>query len=295
MSRIRAVIFTALFLFSNVHAALAQDVTLISPDGKVEISGVLLGFDGEYYRLDTIYGELTVDGSSVRCEGPGCPNLEDYIAELTLSGEASVGRVLLPALIETFAQSAGLKLTHEDTAPTERVFIFSNLETKKVVGVFAVRSTNTDDGFADLLADQADIVMSQRVVRANEAKLAQEAGLGDLNASGRSRVLALDAFVPVVAADNPLSSITTGMLSRVVSGKITNWAELGGPDAPINVHLLDEKSGLGQAATDQLLSPVGAGVTGGAVLHPNNRLLVQAVARDPFGLGLASNSGTRAS
>jgi phosphate transport system substrate-binding protein len=293
MSWVRAVIFAALFIFSTVPSAQAQDVTLISPDGKVEISGVLLGFDGEYYRLDTIYGELTVDGSSVRCEGPGCPNLEDYVANLTLSGEASVGRVLLPALIETFAQSAGLKLTHEDTAPTERVFIFANRDTEKVVGVFAVRSTNTDDGFADLLADQADIVMAQREIRSNEAKLAQEAGLGDLNAQGRSRVLALDAFVPIVATDNPLASITMGMLSRVVAGKITNWAELGGPDAPINVHMLDEKSGLGQAAVDQLLTPVGANVDAGAERHPNNLTLVQAVARDPFGLGLASNSGTR--
>jgi phosphate transport system substrate-binding protein len=292
MSRVRAVIFTALFVFLGVPAAWAQDVTLISPDGKVEISGVLLGFDGEYYRLDTIYGELTVDGSSVRCEGPGCPNLEDYIAELTLSGEATVGRVLLPALIESFAQRSGLKLTHEDTAPTERVYIFTDRESDKVIGVFAVRSTSTDDGFAELLADDADIVMSQREVRANEARLAQEAGLGNLNAAGRSRVLALDAFVPVVAPDNPLGSITTGMLSRVIAGKITNWQELGGPDAPINVHMLDQKSGLGQAATDRLLAPVGAGVAAGAQRHPNNRALVMAVARDPFGLGLASNSGT---
>lgn len=292
MNGVRAVIFTALFVFLGLPAAWAQDVTLISPDGKVEISGALRGFDGEYYRLDTIYGELTVDGSSVRCEGPGCPNLEDYIAELTLSGEASVGRVLLPALIETFAQSSGLKLTHEDTAPTERVYIFADPESDKVLGVFAVRSTNTDDGFADLLADQADIVMSQREVRVNEAKLAQEAGLGDLNAAGRSRVLALDAFVPVVATDNPLGSITTTMLSRVISGKITNWQELGGPDAPINVHMLDDKSGLGQAATDRLLTPVGAGIVGNAARHPNNLSLVQAIAQDPFGLGLASNSGT---
>jgi phosphate transport system substrate-binding protein len=293
MSWVRAVVFTALFVFIAAPVAKAQDVTLISPDGKVEISGVLLGFDGEYYRLDTIYGELTVDGSSVRCEGPGCPNLEDYIAELTLSGEASVGRVLLPALIETFAQSARLKLTYEDTSPTERVFIFATRETEKVGGVFAVRSTHTDDGFAELLADQADIVMSQREVRRNEAKLAQEAGLGNLNAPGRSRVLALDAFVPIVATDNPLTSITTGMLSRVVAGKITNWQELGGPDAPINVHMLDEKSGLGQAAVDQLLAPVGAKVSAQAKRHPNNLTLTRAVSRDPFGLGLASNSGTR--
>ena len=57
-------------------------MTLTSRDGDVEITGDLLGFDGEFYRVDTIYGELTVDGSGVLCEGPGCPNLSAYVAEV---------------------------------------------------------------------------------------------------------------------------------------------------------------------------------------------------------------------
>ena len=67
----RAAVFAALFLFTAA-SAIAQDVTLTSRDGKVEISGTLLGFDGEFYRLQSEYGELTVDGSGVSCEGPGC-------------------------------------------------------------------------------------------------------------------------------------------------------------------------------------------------------------------------------
>ena len=95
----RAAVFAALFLLALPRIAAAQDVTLMSRDGSVEISGTLLGFDGEYYRVDTIYGELTVDGSGVNCDGPGCPSLTDYVAELQFSGAGSMGRVLLPALI----------------------------------------------------------------------------------------------------------------------------------------------------------------------------------------------------
>lgn len=292
MRCIRAVVFAALFLFGILPAAQAQDVTLISPDGKVEISGILLGFDGEYYRLETIYGELTVDGSSVRCEGPGCPNLEDFIAEMVLSGEASVGSVLLPALIESFAQRSGLKLSQEAMTPAERIYIFSNQTSDKVVGVFTVRSTNTDAGFADLLAGQADIVLAQREVRPQEIEAAAAAGLGDLTAPGRSRVLALDAFVPVVAADNPLASITTTDLAAIFSGKVSNWQDLGGPDAPINVYMMTEGSGLGQAGIDQLLKPINAQPTATARRYHTNKDLVQAVRSDPFGIGLASNSGT---
>ena len=99
----RAAVLAALFLF-GASSLLAQDVTLSSRDGKIELSGTLLGFDGEFYRLSTEYGELTVDGSGVSCEGPGCPNLQDFVAEIQLSGSASMGAVLMPALIDAFAQ-----------------------------------------------------------------------------------------------------------------------------------------------------------------------------------------------
>jgi phosphate transport system substrate-binding protein len=76
----------AAFLVWLITAPLAaQDVTLTSPDGSVEVSGTLLGFDGEFYRVDTVYGELTVDGSGVNCEGPACPDLQNYVAELSVS------------------------------------------------------------------------------------------------------------------------------------------------------------------------------------------------------------------
>ncbi|MEM7519579.1 MAG: cell envelope biogenesis protein OmpA, partial [Pseudomonadota bacterium] len=88
----RAAVFAALFLLSG-GIAVAQDVTLTSRDGAVEISGTLLGFDGEFYRVDTEYGELTVDGSGVSCIGPGCPNLQDYVAEIQMSGSATMGAV----------------------------------------------------------------------------------------------------------------------------------------------------------------------------------------------------------
>ncbi|THD76899.1 cell envelope biogenesis protein OmpA [Thalassobius vesicularis] len=293
MQPARAVIFAALFLLGFSTVARAQDVTLVSPDGKVEISGNLLGFDGEYYRVDTVYGELTVDGSGVNCEGPACPNLEDYVAELGISGEASVGNVLLPALIEAFAQRAGLTLKRQTVSDTMTAFNLTDRATGKLLGIFTVRATNTEEGFADLLANEADIVMSMREVRENETSLAKEAGLGDLTGIGRSRVLALDAFVPIVAPGNPLASITTAQLSKVFAGRITNWSELGGPDAPITVHMRDGQSGMRQAAVDRLLAPIGAVPVAGAKSHRTNRDLAEAVAADPFGIGLAGESETR--
>ena len=54
----------------------------------------------------------------------------------------------------------------------------------------------------------------------------------------RVRVLALDALVPIVSPDNPVTAISMTDLARAFSGEIDNWAALGGPDAPIALHLL---------------------------------------------------------
>ncbi|SDN81270.1 phosphate transport system substrate-binding protein [Lutimaribacter pacificus] len=285
---LRAALCAALFLVWGAVGAVAQDVTLTSRDGSVEITGTLLGFDGEFYRVDTVYGELTVDGSGVLCEGPGCPNLTAFVAELRMSGAETMGAVLMPALVEAFAQRSGLFATRQEDEPARITYLLRDKAQGQLVGRFHIHATNTDEGFADLLVNEADIVMSLREVRPAEVARAQEAGMGDLRGRGRVRVLALDALVPVVAPDNPVGTITTPDLARVFSGQIDNWQALGGPDAPITLHLRDARSGLGQAVVDRLLRPIGADLAEGAVRHTTNAALAEAVTRDPFGLGLAS-------
>src|SRR6056297_149834 len=108
MRHFRAAAVAALFMLTSVLPVWADDVVLRSRDGAIEVSGTLLGFDGDFYRVQTQYGELTVDGSGVICEGPGCPSLTNFVAELSISGSSTMGQVLLPALIEGFALQNGL-------------------------------------------------------------------------------------------------------------------------------------------------------------------------------------------
>ncbi len=290
MAILRAAIFAALSVCCTGLAVSAQDVTLTSRDGDVEISGNLSGFDGEFYRVDTIYGELTVDGSGVLCEGPGCPNLNAYVAEITMSGAPTIGRVLMPALIEAFALRQGLELSRENTSDTGTTYTLSDAGEGQPRGRFHVRLTNTDEGFADLLTGEAEMVMSLREVTRNEAIRGREAGLGDLRDARRSRVLALDALVPLVSAGNPVTTITTPQLAKILSGEIIDWVELGGADAPIAVHLHDPDTGLGQATERQMLSGGAGGFVPDAIRHPDGEALAQAVAQDPFALGIGSRS-----
>jgi len=290
MTTLRAAILAALCLLVIPVTVAAQDVTLRSHDGNVEISGNLLGFDGEFYRVDTVYGELTVDGSGVACEGPGCPNLEAYVARLVFSGAPTIARVLMPALLEAFAIRGDYDLRRVTDTPTELRFDLHTGQDSTLIGQFTFRLTNTDEAFADLLANEADIAMTLREIRQDELQHAREAGLGNLTAPAQGRVLALDALVPVVAPSNPTQGISLRQLSLALAGDIVNWADLGGPDAPIDIHLWSARTGIGQASVDQVLVPAGRHLRERVKRHPNGAAFARAVTNDPFALGLTTRS-----
>ncbi|MCW8842993.1 MAG: substrate-binding domain-containing protein, partial [Rhodobacteraceae bacterium] len=292
MSKWCAAGVAALFLFFQGLPAFAQDITLTSRDGAVEITGTLLGFDGEFYRVDTIYGELTVDGTGVLCEGPACPSLLHYVADISISGAFSMAEVLMPALIEAFSLRHGYTVTRE--AHEERRYTYQLVDGKtgSKLARFHVHATNSDEGFADLLADEADIAMSLREIRPDEAKRGYDAGLGDMTDTNRSRVLALDGLVAVVSPGNPVRALSPLQLSQVFAGQIDNWAEFGGPDAPIALHLLDAETGLAQAVVDQLMVPAERDLADDTVRHRRNSSLISAVIGDPFAIGIAPFSET---
>ena len=82
--------------------AVAQDVTLVAREGGIVLTGTLRGYDGEFYRIDTAYGPLTVDGQGVICEGPACPDLIAPRAVMRVVG-ASDAAPLLPMIAWTWA------------------------------------------------------------------------------------------------------------------------------------------------------------------------------------------------
>lgn len=277
---------------STLGAATAQDVTLTSRDGSVNIAGTLQSYDGEFYRLDTVYGPLTVDGQGVICTGEGCPDLEAFVAEFSLSGAAAMGRVLMPALIDAFARQRGLRLLREVLDESRSLFVLSDPLSGIDQARITLRLSSSDEGFADLAADEADLALSLREIGAEELSVAALAGLGDLAGPRRSMVLALDALVPVVAAANPVQSLTPQTLAQVFAGEITDWSELGGEAGPIRLHGRDVGSALSQLFAARVLEPFGKVLAGTARLHGDDADLVDAVAEDPGAIGITSWSET---
>ncbi len=243
--------------------AWSQDVTLTSLDGTLEISGEFRSFDGEFYRISSRFGLLTVDAQGVLCDGPACPDLTGYVAEVRLVGEAEAGARYLPGLIGGFAGQKGLALS---VAPEDggMVFTLSRGQDELAVARFVLR--HMDDSAVDraLREGNADFGLSPMPVADHVAM-----GLGS------------EALVAVVSPENPVRTISSGDLARVLAGEVANWAVLGGPDLPLVLHGLAPASGFVRAVEAGIGQPVVANR-----LHPDGAALDAAIARDPWGIAL---------
>jgi len=93
-------------------------------------------------------------------------------------------------------------------------------------------------GIAALINKTTDICQASRSIKASEIEQARNNGVNVVE----TRV-AIDALSVVVNPANPVESLTIKQLSDIYSGKITNWRELGGNDAPIVVLSRDTNSG----------------------------------------------------
>jgi phosphate transport system substrate-binding protein len=251
------------------HPLQAQDITLTSRDGSLSVDGTLLGYDGEFYRMDSAYGTLTIDGESVICEGPACPDLTAPFAEIRLIGAPEPGLRLMLPLWREFARINGYVLGNE---------------------------TGPEGGFALNLSDPVKAKPVGRIVfapaKAPEARAALAGGAAELAVAFRAdadtaeRVAGLDALVPIIARDNPLPRISTSDLAKALTGQVTNWADLGGPDMPIVIHGIDPATSLGEALEARLGNPVAA-----EIWHSDPASLAEAVGGDPYALAITGLSG----
>ncbi len=285
--RIGAAIGAALSFLTSVAGA--QDIELRSLDGTVELEGNLISYDGAYYRIDTIYGALTVSAEGVSCAGPGCPDLATFVAEARIAGAATVTDGLLPALLEAFADSRNMEISVDAEGST------ATYELRRADGSPAARffleAGTTDAGLLALLNEEADIALALREPNGAELRAAESTSPDDPPLNDRVRVLALDALVPVVSRENPLDTLTLPQIAQLFSGEITNWEALGGPDAPIALHMLESGLGLAQSFSARVLLPLEAALNASVVRHGSSQALAEAVSRDAYAVGIAARSG----
>lgn len=100
--------------------------------------------------------------------------------------------------------------------------------------------TGSSDGIKAAQSGTTEIGMSSRELKAEE-----KTGL-------TSVMIAVDAIAIVVNPENSVDNLTSQQLTDIYTGKITNWSEVGGKDAPISVVARESGSGT-RGAFEELL------------------------------------------
>lgn len=147
--------------------------------------------------------------------------------------------------------------------------------------LIAVTGGGSGTGIASLINGTVDIANVSRQIKPEEIAAAEANGV-----EPTEFVVAIDALAVAVHPSNRVSELTIAQLSDIFTGRITNWQELGGHDAPIvllsretnsgtHVYFLEEvvRRGEGDSteifASQTLLMPSSVGITSELRRNPN--------------------------
>ncbi len=122
-------------------------------------------------------------------------------------------------------------------------------------------------------------------------------GTADIGASSRElkpeekpglveTVIAKDAIAVIVHPANPVAGLTLAQVQKIFAGEITNWKEVGGRDAAINVYTREEGSGTRGAFEELVMKK--AKITPKAGVANSTGAIRTAVSGDPNGIGYVS-------
>lgn len=153
----------------------------------------------------------------------------------------------------------------------------------------AVTGGGTGTGIAAMINGNVDLANASRAMKDTEIADAKKNGIEPLE-----HVVAIDALAVIVHPDNPVSQLTIDQLADIYTGRVTNWKEVGGKDAPIvllsretnsgtHVYFLEQVVRKGKKdnkdifAPQTLLMPSSVGITSELRRNPN------AIGYDGFG------------
>ncbi len=99
-------------------------------------------------------------------------------------------------------------------------------------------------------------------------------------------VLAMDGIAVIVNPAQAVTGLTMEQVRQIYAGEITNWSQVGGMDAGINVFAREEGSGTRDAFEEIVMGDSLIAV--GALLQPSNGAIKTAVVGDPNAIGFVS-------
>jgi len=243
------------------------EVSLFSSDGAINITGKLTDYADNHYVLENaVAGSFTLSADVVECSGSGCPSgmrfanqsalntesatantvradttpvaetesVDPANARISFAGSDTVGIGLLPFLLEDYADSLDASAQTDILSETETFVRYVGPADQELSSIY-VNATGSGDA-ADALETKAAIFgMTSRPLDNEEARRLIAAGSSDLRNSENETVIAVDSLAVITHPSNSVKALSLAEIGAIYLGKIDNWSQVGGANAPITV------------------------------------------------------------
>ena len=142
-----------------------------------------------------------------------------------------------------------------------------------------VTGGGTGTGFAALQNQTTDLCNASRKIKSKEVETC-------LKAFGKRPTeyqVCLDGLAVYVHDSSPIKELTIQQVQDMFTGKVKNWKEVGGPDAPVTLYSRENSSGTYEFFKEHVLG--GKDFAASAQTMPGTASVLQAVAKDKLGIG----------
>lgn len=165
--------------------------------------------------------------------------------------------------------------------PTRRIILDLEYDGPDSVAerLYGLYHNGTHGSYMNLIDSKADLILVARQPSADEELAANRA-----NIELEVFPIALDAFVFLAHAENPVEDLSLDQIRSIYTGEITEWHEVGGLDEPIHTYQRNENSG-----SQELMRNL---VMGGEAMIESPEMILEtmmgpisAISQDPLGLG----------
>jgi phosphate transport system substrate-binding protein len=202
---------------------------------------------------------------------------------LHIQGSNTIGAQLMPELVRAWLVSKAYTSITLDRQSEQ-----SRLQARGSDGndiLVEIQAQGSSTAFQGLKQGQAELGMASRRIKAQEIE--QLAPLGAMTSLANEHVIALDGIAVIIHPDNPLSKLDKAQIRDIFTGKLSNWKQVGGEPGVIRLHARDDQSGTYDVFRTLVLDKA-TGLSPSATRYAENRVLSDAVAADPQGIGFVS-------
>lgn len=330
-----------------LSAAWAEDVTIKSHDGSVEVTGEIASFNENFIIMHTDLGDMRVQMGPMECIGADCPPLlnevlaqyDDHDEDIDIASfdfsvnmiaPVGIADILLPVLAQGVAEDFNATVfaadgfgqpladdigrpgagghghgDHDDTAG--KPHSVDDHEAKDIVDIQLLSEAGNmverlgvliEEGneILHLSKSEADLIFLDHPATEDEINSVAFGGGGNISADGQERVVAVEGLVVAVSPENPIGSVPASAIPAIFAGDITNWSDIGGPDAPIHLYSFGEDNAAFHYIEEMILHPAGIEMGDSFTEVDKMRDLAAKIYSDPLAIGVvpfANLRGTR--